>query len=149
MAHMKSFNHLSLLVPIVTPQLPHLQQKKGQAFSMQWPQRLATYYWVKISSTSIENSESSLIIHWLFTDYVYVYIYICIPCLNGSFLSLVGDFNPLKNDRLRHLGCYSIPNSQLFLESQSKFHGSSHHQPAITVYPLWNSIKSYLVAHPT
>ena len=36
---------------------------------------------------------------------------------------------PLKNDGLRHLGWWhSIPN---WMESQSKFHGSSHHQPVM------------------
>ena len=42
--------------------------------------------------------------------------------------------NPLKNDGVHHLGLY-ILFPFLFLESQSKFHGSSHHLQK--GYTLW------------
>ena len=49
---------------------------------------------------------------------------------HGVKTELVGGIpTPLKNDGVRQLGWW---NSQLMLESHSKLHGSSHHQPDIS-----------------
>ena len=47
---------------------------------------------------------------------------------------------PSENYGLRQMGWW---NSQLFLESQSKFHGSSQHQPVMVSW--WSAIETTLV----
>ena len=42
---------------------------------------------------------------------------------------LVGGLNPLKNDGVRQLGWWNSMKFPNIMESHSKFHGSSHHQP--------------------
>ena len=67
------------------------------------------------------------------------------PILSGWWLNPT----PLKNDGVGRLGLW---HSQLFLESHSKFHGSSHHQPernmgvwAFTITKRWHSAKYFRI----